>query len=121
MKKEAKVDEQVSILEAAELMYRILAAAVTKKNISNLGKQPPRNELYIAKQTDIAGEYRIFVDFPTERYAIKNQYIARITIMLDGSGIDLILRGWLLPRPKRFPQGQWRSVKNLAKKTVDEF
>jgi len=112
--------EPASIQEIAEVMYRILAEMVAIKNVGNIGKQPPRHVLYITKQVDIPGEYRIDIDFPTERDAVKNKYIARIVVMLDGSGIDLIVGPCSL-KPTRFPQTSWRVVKNLARQAVRDF
>ena len=113
--------EPVSILDIAEVMRRILAEAVDVKNIANIGKEPPRHMLYITKQVDIPGEYRIDIDFPTERDAVKNKYVARIVIMLDGSGISLIVGPCGGLKPTLFPQGQWRTVKNLARQAIREF
>ncbi|OGM93108.1 hypothetical protein A2333_02110 [Candidatus Wolfebacteria bacterium RIFOXYB2_FULL_49_7] len=109
-----------SIQEIAEVMYRILTEVVDIKNVANIGKQPPRHMLYITKQIDIPGEYRIDIDFPTERDAVKNKYVARIVIMLDGSGIDLIVGPCGL-KPTRFPQTSWHTVKNLARQAVRDF
>ena len=112
--------EPASIQDIAEVMYRILAEVVDIKNIANIGKQPPRHMLYITKQVDIPGEYRIDIDFPTEREAIKNKNIVQIVIKLDGSGIDLGLGPCALEQ-KQLPKSEWRTVKNLARQAVRDF
>lgn len=109
--------EPLTAEEIAEMMHRNLATVVEIKNANNLNGRP---ELYISKQTDIPGQYGIYVDFPTESDAIKNHYIVQIVIMLNGSDKIFLTVGSELTSTQ-IPLSAWRSVKNKAKEAIITF
>lgn len=110
-------EQQLTAQEIAEMMYRNLATVVEIRNENKLNGRP---ELYISKQTDIPGQYGIYVDFPTEREAIKNRYIVQIVIMLADNGSIYLTLGAELTATQ-LPLNAWRSAKNRAKEAIITF
>lgn len=107
--------EQPSPQEIGEMLYRIIADEVKKKNI--IGSKRPNLSVY--KQTDIHGEFRIVVDYQVDPNSIKDHFVVRIIVFSYEKRIGLFIRDEITPT--YYALSKFREVKGLAKKAITEF
>ncbi|EKD23734.1 MAG: hypothetical protein ACD_81C00188G0009 [uncultured bacterium] len=128
----SKAANELNPEEIAHLLFNILSLAVDRKNtalermpvarpvVAEGRKRPRKAELlYITKQTDSPGQFKIDIDWPTERLAIKNHYLVRSVVYLDGSGIELKLGASL--EPQRFAFADHQLVLQAAQKAIATY
>ena len=107
--------EEPSFHEICEMLYRIIADEVDKKNLI-ISKRP---NLFASKQVDIPGEFRIDVEYQVDPNSIKDHSVVRIRITPQCGIFSLYIRDEITP--KHFSLSEYREVKRQAKLAIVEF
>lgn len=76
--------------EIGEMIMATLLVVARERNKA----YPDRPEICIARQVDIPGKFKVFIDFPTENQAIRNKYLARLDVDLASGIIEFFPTGY---------------------------
>lgn len=94
----------ISPEEIGEKILEQLLAVAAKRNEAH----PDGPAIYATIQTDIPGEIRIDVDYPTENQAIRNKYLAHLKIDAKTGEMTLTKAG--SAPVSNIPCGNWVGV-----------